>query len=159
MVGVLIFTTNHMKLDEDTMVSNNMGMFQMSISKVSWACWLSASATPSAVLTVIFLALNIVFFWIRQLSESDCLRLHIHVSSDLTVLLGYRIVSVWKGLKHECSFNYILSIYTFYTHFLILTKLTLILIINKPNVRIYFDKVYCRSMHIFTIKKEICISY
>lgn len=118
-VGVLIFTTNHMKLDEDTMVSNNMGMFQMSISKVSWACWLSASATPSAVLTVLFLALNIVFFWIRQLSESECLRLHIHVSSDLTVLLWYSIVSVWKGLNHDWS---ILSIYTFYTNFLILTN-------------------------------------
>lgn len=84
-VGVLIFTTNHMKLDEDTMVSNNMGMFQMSISKVSWACWLSASATPSAVMTVLFLALNIVFFWIRQLSNSECFisHVHVHVSFDL----------------------------------------------------------------------------
>ncbi|XP_022327407.1 uncharacterized protein LOC111126806 [Crassostrea virginica] len=61
-VGVLIFTTNHMKLDEETMVSNNMGMFQMSVSRVSWACWLSASATPSAAVTVLFLALNIIFF-------------------------------------------------------------------------------------------------
>ncbi|XP_062618202.1 uncharacterized protein LOC134279803 [Saccostrea cucullata] len=60
-VGILIFTTNHTKLDEHTMF-NNMGMFQMLVSKVSWACWLSASAIPSAAMTVIFLGLNLVFF-------------------------------------------------------------------------------------------------
>lgn len=137
MVGVLIFTTNHMKLDEDTMVSNNMGMFQMSISKVSWACWLSASATPSAVLTVLFLALNIVFFWIRQLSESECLRLHIHVSSDLTVLLWYRIVSVWKGLKHDCSFNYI------FKHLYVLHKFSYF---YKINTHSHNKQTKCKNL-------------
>ncbi|XP_061183010.1 uncharacterized protein LOC133191272 [Saccostrea echinata] len=60
-VGILIFTTNHTKLDEHTMF-NNMGMFQMLVSQVSWACWLSASAIPLAAMTVIFLGLNLVFF-------------------------------------------------------------------------------------------------
>lgn len=68
-VGVLIFTTNHMKLDEITMVSNNFGKLQVPVSKISWACWLSASAAPTAAMTVLFLGLNIVFFW--QHSAND----------------------------------------------------------------------------------------
>lgn len=94
-VGVLIFTTNHMKLDEITMVSNNFGKLQVPVSKISWACWLSASAAPTAAMTVLFLGLNIVFFW--QHGAND-FRWNIYIS--LQICLPHAAVLQW-GYKQK----------------------------------------------------------
>lgn len=95
-VGVLIFTTNHMKLDEITMVSNNFGKLQVPVSKISWACWLSASAAPTAAMTVLFLGLNIVFFW--QHSAND-FRWKIYIS--LQICLPHAAVLQWGDKQKE----------------------------------------------------------
>lgn len=95
-VGVLIFTTNHMKLDEITMVSNNFGKLQVPVSKISWACWLSASAAPTAAMTVLFLGLNIVFFW--QHGAND-FRWNKYIS--LQICLPHAAVLQWGDEQKE----------------------------------------------------------
>lgn len=85
-----------MKLDEITMVSNNFGKLQVPVSKISWACWLSASAAPTAAMTVLFLGLNIVFFW--QHGAND-FRWNKYIS--LQICLPHAAVLQWGDKQKE----------------------------------------------------------